>query len=72
MDKIKKILLNMKFHKIAKKAKRSEDKEDFEEEGKLECILEENNRCLCCGSEQYYDEEYYKRNGMWKCPECDG
>lgn len=72
LKKIKKRLENIKFHRIARKAKRAEIKGNFKEEGRLECILEENNRCLCCGSEQFFDEKYYKEYGMWKCRECDG
>lgn len=72
LEKLKKELKNRKFHKIARKAKKAEDKGNFKEEGRLQIILEENNRCLCCGSEQFFDEKYYKQYGMWKCPECDG
>lgn len=72
LDKLKNEFENKKFHRIARKARKAEDRGDFEEEGRLKIILEENNRCLCCGSEQFFDEEYYKKYGMWKCPECDG
>lgn len=71
-QKLRKKIENKIFHKMAKKVKKFEKKGKFKEAGILECMLEENNRCLCCGREQFFDEEYYKRTGMWKCPECDG
>ena len=62
---------NIYFSILAKKAKKAEARGNFKEEGRLLCILEENNRCLCCGAEQFFDEAYYKRTGIWKCPNCN-
>lgn len=70
-ERIKEVIENIKFHRIAERAKKYSNKDNHEKCGKLECILEENNRCLCCGSEQFFDQEYYNHYGMWKCPQCD-
>lgn len=70
-ERTREVIENIKFHRIAEKIKKYEKKNDNDRCGKLECTLEENNRCLCCGSEQFFDQEYYNHNGMWKCPQCD-
>lgn len=39
---------------------------------KLYVVLEKHNCCLVCGTKQIFDEAYYRRFGIWKCPKCDG
>lgn len=69
---IKKIFADIYFSRLAKKKIKLEDKGKFHEAGKIDIKLEENNRCLCCGGEQYFDEAYYKRTGIWACRKCNG
>jgi ribosomal protein L37AE/L43A len=58
------------YARVARKAKKAEDEGNFDEAGRLACELERANRCLICGSKQFFEKEYYAKTGIWACPKC--